>query len=92
MKLLISEDIINRIYMAYCRKCKHKRCYDCKIGNVRQMIRAATVFDVDPDNVRPKGQWVFINGEWIDYECSECKRQSNEETLYCPGCGARMLK
>jgi len=39
---------------------------------------------------RPKGKWEFIDGEWTDYECSECGSQSTQESLYCPSCGARM--
>ena len=50
-------------------------------------LMAAEALEEEP---RSEGKWKFIDGEWIDYECSECGSQSTQESPYCPSCGARM--
>lgn len=61
-----------------------------------------SVSTIDPESLRPKGQWAVIEGEdWnedVIYQCSECKEEfvSFEGTdldklwNYCPECGAKM--
>jgi rubrerythrin len=53
---------------------------------------------IDPKSLRPKGQWVYDNGnlEWV---CSECLRVAHVSrgaisgyilSDFCPNCGADM--
>lgn len=41
---------------------------------------------------RPKGEWEYTDGRWGlgDWRCSKCGGYSNEDTHYCPNCGADM--
>lgn len=39
---------------------------------------------------RPQGKWVFIDGEWVDWKCSNCGFESVNSYKYCPNCGAEM--
>lgn len=56
--------------------------------------------ELPPAN-RPRGEWIRINGDWIDgpcgaryfpIRCSVCgySTYDDDATKYCPNCGARM--
>lgn len=102
MRLIGGQDLLNRIYMAYCRKCKHQRCYDCKISNVKQMIYGSTVCDVDPGEIRSKGKWIIgeMGPVGAPIHCSKCgwgTDHADPNTWlkylghnFCGACGAKM--
>ena len=83
--------------------------YDEKKGNLHfvngvesLMEYAETLPIIDPEELRPRGKWLYSTrsmGAWevYDMKCSVCSKGfTNEEERcfakfkYCPNCGARM--
>ena len=48
---------------------------------------------IDPESLRPQGEWEFDSGVDYCYKCSECEAQRPPHYIYdnyCPNCGAKM--
>jgi len=67
-----------------------------KLSGESELVKAYTKgFDTGVETVRPQGEWEEGNhGDYerpdIYFQCSVCKEETDDETPYCPYCGAKM--
>ena len=54
-----------------------------------QAVKAIRKLSADVQPVR-HGRWIAIDGEWFDWQCSECGSKRDGRTPFCPNCGAKM--
>lgn len=68
-------------------------------GGIRKALRCMEQTPtIDPESLRPKGQWVYDDGN-LEWACSECLRAAHVNlgaisgyilSDFCPNCGAKM--
>ena len=76
----------------------------CGHGDYRQLLYVtdddiAEMPTIDPESLRAKGRWVFVDAVSPNVKCSLCGELApfdlmadyhSERTNYCPNCGAKM--
>lgn len=66
-------------------------CNACKnMGNERECVDCHDFSNYVHYDARPQGEWIDIDGEWLDYKCDKCGWQSTRKHNFCPSCGADM--
>ena len=75
-----------------------------KREDAKDIIRGTLSIDTDADKdyvcslidaippVEPqRGEWVFVEDEFMFYRCSNCNELNDLKTAFCPYCGTRMV-
>ena len=47
---------------------------------------------VYPKSDKPSGKWIYNNALFDSWTCSNCNMDNDEQTDYCPNCGAKMVE
>lgn len=70
---------------------------EAAISAIRQDIMGGLNYEgilnrIPSADVQPvrHGRWKAIDGEWYDWQCSECGSKRDGRTPYCPNCGCHM--
>ena len=67
---------------------------DDEIGERKYVVDVTDIVELPPITpTRPKGKWISNAEDDLkisEYTCSNCKGLSDEDTDYCPKCGADM--
>ena len=61
--------------------------------NDKYLVALSNFPTIDPENLRPKGEWKLLHtGEIVEFvwECSNCKHKIGVPFKFCPNCGAYM--
>ena len=104
MALLNKQTVLEHLYKRLIETANNNAGFECDAGIVFEEIatdRIKTWLDevqtVDAEPVR-HGKWKKTSCKWVTYACSECGERTDETIMgepryvYCPMCGARMVK
>jgi hypothetical protein len=71
-------------------------CLNCKSDHRCSIVcEIADAPTIDPEDLRPKGRWemlrrIVFDDELTAYRCSNCRLTNEDESMFCPNCGAKM--
>ena len=92
------EDVYNTLKAMYCDECTDEKCQMCEYAKIMFVLDNLPIADVQPVK---RGRWIDIHeyckmngyipsGVAVYYWCSECMKEQEKTSDFCPCCGADM--